>query len=147
MAAERVTPVPGKQKELGDLVIKWTRDKSELPELNADGSVKDLAKFKQEMAHLVTFPGSVNRVVFVIPEVQDDKFTYYIRLPLKELVEESEQELQAVQDSFDQGGNAGGFSYPGLSFYEQFIGADPANRPYVDMLSRRIADYTFAHCK
>ncbi|MGF1445609.1 MAG: hypothetical protein ACFBRM_05350 [Pikeienuella sp.] len=149
MEVKRVSPKPGKQKELGEKIVGWTKDKSSLPELDGSGAVKDVAAFKADMAELVDFPDNVTNVVFIMPEAAaDGSFTYYIRLPLKELVEQSLADLKAVEARIADGtATLQDTTYPGLSFYEQFIGTSPLNRQYEDMLYRRIADYTFAHCK
>lgn len=147
MAVQRVTPKTGKHKALGKKIADWTIDKSTLPERDEHGAVKDLAKFKADLAELVDIPDNVTKVVFVVPEADaNETFTYYIRLPLKELVESSQKELRDIQDRIAEGDTTS-VDYPGLSFYENFIGTSPANRQYEDMLYRRIADYTFAHCK
>jgi hypothetical protein len=149
MTVKRVSPKPGKHMELGEKIVGWTRDKSTLPALDAEGAVVDLEAFKADLAELVDIPDNVKKVVFVIPETEaDESFTYYIRLPLRELVEESLEDLREVERRIqDSTATPQDTTYPGLSFYEQFIGTSPLNRKYEDMLYRRIADYTFAHCK
>lgn len=100
------------------------------------------------MAHLVDIPASVTNIRFVIPKTDDEgNFTYFIRLPLKELVESSEDQLAEVEQRVDDGEPIGNSAYPGLEFYQDFLSLDQNVRPYGDMLYRRIADYTFAHCK
>ncbi|WP_138466967.1 hypothetical protein [Poseidonocella sp. HB161398] len=148
---ERVKPKPGKYKELGQKIVEWTKDNSTLPGLDPDGTVTDLAAFREEMKDIVHLPDTVTSVRFVIPKIEDpaaETFTYIVRLPLKELVEQSEAELGALDQSIaEEGAVSAGSPYDIPAFYLPFLTGDPDVPKYLDMLYRRIADYTFAHCK
>lgn len=147
---ERVHPREGHFKDLGEKVVEWTLDNTTLPELDEDGNVKDLEAFKAELDEVVNLPEGVTNVKFVIPEVDEDNkdtFTYIIRLPLKELVQQSLKELTTMQKAASNGAPLGSMPYHLPEFYSTFLGQTNQNRKFVDMLYRRIADYTFAHCK
>lgn len=149
MPFTRVHPKAGKHKELGQKIVGWSLDPTTRPALNPDGTVADLDSFKVEMADLVEFPDEITAIKFVFLETDHNgNYTYYIRVPLKQLVEKSTDELNTLQEKIDSGEVAAtSASYEGLDFYSEFVGTSPSSRNYPDMLLRRIADYTFSGCK
>lgn len=148
MEYTRVHPVKGQHKALGEKIVEWSLNPETIPPLNDDGSVKDLEGFKAAMAPYVKFPDEITKIKFISLQTDDEgNYTYYIRVPLKQLVEKSQKELSALQKQIDDGEvPAASADYAGLEFYEDFIGS-PSTRNHPEMLLRRIADYTFSGCK
>ncbi len=144
---ERVQPL--KWTELGEKIYNWATDPKSLPAMNLKGEVDDVEAFREEMKDLVHIPPHIQKIIFVRPEeYEEGKYEYYIRLPLKDLVELSIENAKKVDDALEnQNPNGIDTTYQLPDYYEGFLNTNPDDRKHKDMLFNRIADYTFAHCK
>ncbi len=105
------------------------------PLIEGSGLKGELWPLEDGENQMVRLPDRICRIVFIQP----DNETYIVRLPPKDLVEQSEEENKA--DGSDYGFH---------KFYlRQLVpGSGLGDKlDNIDVLYSRIADYTFAHCK
>lgn len=139
----RVKPANGSYDELGRKIKAWATDPSTRPELNEDGSVKDLVALKEELAPFFTnLPNHIEKVIFVQPDTNE----YYIRLPAKELVALSDSVMQRLGELTEAEREEIAFTYPMPFFYKTRVLSGEVDPDDQDFLMNRIGDYTFAHC-
>jgi len=113
--------------EMGKLVAQWTEDECSRP--------KTLDELKRQLHGIAKVPDRITKFEFH----QADMETFIFRLPVKEMLAESEN--NALDP--DMAGH-----YPLPQFYEDFYrpGFSPVLTPY-DTLMARVGDYTIAQCR
>lgn len=120
--------------EAGRKIIEWTLDPKKRP--------YTLEEFKEAMGDILTVPERYKTLEWV--SSKDDKLV--IRLPEKELLEESLDRAKALDD---QGASLSAIkSFYGLpTFYEDLYRGVGFPSSIGDLLNCRIGDYTIASCK
>jgi hypothetical protein len=108
-------------KAFGLLVKRWAEDPMTRP-----GTIDD---FKTATAGILDIPARITKDP-VYPQWSTDDLV--IRLPAKELLKQSEDELDA---------NPGKYPFP--LFYEELVAGTLVGRP---ALYHRVGDYTIAQC-
>ena len=113
--------------EMGRLVAQWATDHSTWP--------NGIEEFKQQLDGIATVPDRIKSIEFVQSELDH----LILRLPVKEMIEES---LERMADPNGDG------RYPLPQFYSDFYrpGFGPVMTP-LDTLFARVGDYTIAQCR
>lgn len=113
--------------EMGRLVAQWAGDPSTRPET--------VAELIEQLDGIAVVPERIRNVSFV----QGTLDTLVLRLPVKEMIEES---LDLMSDPMGDGG------YPLPQFYADHFrpGFGPVMTP-LDTLLARVGDYTIAQCR
>ncbi|WP_299131465.1 hypothetical protein [uncultured Amaricoccus sp.] len=114
--------------EMGRLIAQWSVDPATRP--------RDVAELKDQMEGIATVPERIKNVEFV----QSTLETLVLRLPVKEMLEES---LDRMSDPEAPAGQ-----YPLPQFYADHYrpGFGPVMSP-LDTLLARVGDYTIAQCR
>ena len=114
--------------EMGRLIAQWSVEPATRP--------RDVAELKDQMEGIATVPERIKHVQFV----QSTLETLVLRLPVKEMLEES---LDRMSDPEAPAG-----SYPLPQFYSDHYrpGFGPVMSP-LDTLLARVGDYTIAQCR
>jgi len=110
--------------ELGVKFIEWSLDPSSRPP-------DDMDKFKEQMDGIIQFP--LPRYITKVKIIQADLDTLVIRLPPKELVEDTTTNLPPAGD------------YPLPDFYAERL-IDHQHLDNREFFRFRIGDYTIANC-
>jgi hypothetical protein len=107
----------------GKVVVQWSLDPSTRP--------RTLRKLKEELRDILEIPDRITRIKYV----DVDQETLVIRVPNKEMVEESIERFSG----------RGQRAYPAPAFYRDLM-PGPNRKRNIDILHCRIADYTIAQC-
>ncbi len=113
--------------EMGRLVARWSTEPKSQP--------KDIEELKQQFDGIATVPDRIKHIHIV----QGTLDTLILRLPVKEMIEES---LERMSDPMANG------DYPLPQFYHDYY--NPGFGPVMsslDTLLARVGDYTIAQCK
>jgi hypothetical protein len=111
-------------RALGQKMIKWATDRESRPET--------LPEFVREVDGIIELP--LPAWIKGLQFVQSNNETLLIRLPPKEVVEDSLERIAA-----------GTGRYPFPNFYEQFI-LEEGEHDQQAIFEFRVGDYTIAHC-
>ena len=113
--------------EMGRLVAQWTVDPDTRP--------RDVAELADQLDGIAVVPERIKHIEFV----QGTLDTLVLRLPVKEMLEES---LEVMSDPMGDG------RYPLPQFYADYYrpGFGPVMTP-LDTLLARVGDYTIAQCR
>lgn len=123
MPIERVDVLD--HKAFGEMVVGWALDPDTRP--------KTLDELKEACVDILSIPNRIKKLRYV----NDDLKTLRIRVPHKQMMEESKARF-----SGENARTSGGYPAPG--FYSQ-VGA--VNQPPdLDIMYSRIADYVIAQC-
>jgi hypothetical protein len=124
MPAQRVEIV--NYEAFGEKVKAWAKGTAPIP--------ATVEEFKNQLAEAnvgAKIPQQLKNVKFV----QGDEETLIVRLPAKQMVEDSEQKLSSP-----------GASYPLPPLYEKVFAAKPKIDDLLAFHAARVADYTIAQC-
>lgn len=121
MAIERIEVLD--HKAFGEMVVQWSLDHKIRP--------KNLADLKTACGDILRIPDRITKLNYVDVDLK----TLTIRVPNKQMVEESITRFKEVPDSRD---------YPAPAFYDTI--GHRNSPPALDTLYSRIADYTIAQC-
>lgn len=145
--AVRVTVFETHHNEIGRLIIGWATGEEALPGVDAKLNVVDVAAFKAAFGANINLPEHITRIRFVQP----DPGEYIIRLPGRELADQSRAVMKKLEEAkaqmtSEQIEKFSGANYPIPEFYDRFSKSEGSEPKPTELLNSRVADYTFAMC-